>query len=548
MLLSKIIKILPNGYQKSLSALLALGVLMAGIEIVSISLLFSLVSYVNNGDGSSATLLTFLGLNNVQIDAIFLFFLLSYFLASLLKMLINYFNLWVSNCISRDLSISLSKSIFLTSYQELLTLKNPEELIASLNMKVANVATKGVFQYLSFYSSLIVVIFIITFSSLMLSSVAIISIAILVIFYIFLSSISAKFFRTLSVRVNNNIDKSQQSVFIFFSSLKEVYITNRGSALADGYAASQVALAEDRTNATFVGTSSRSFLEVFLFGCMLLYFAFAGSGFKEFVAIVVTSLIVLQRIAPYAQAIYASHSVLNANKSEILSAVKLIEKYGNQSMPVSPLCFNLKNPHQPKDIIFSCDGASINRGKSTLKIPDLSIATNEKVGCMGPSGAGKSSIADLIFGLLESSNGGVYRSQVLYAAKPIRVSYVSQSPCFFSGTLLSNLTSHSQDINIPRLYSLLEQACCLEFVKNRLNDDVGPLVSSFSGGQIKRLALVRALYSLPKLLILDEFMSGISDHHKVALKNLIYDQNDLAVFHISHVLKDLERSDRVIYI
>jgi ABC-type multidrug transport system fused ATPase/permease subunit len=551
MLISSINKIIPKKYSLYLVGLLVLSVFIAIVEIVALSLLFKLISYANGGGSAKSAIIDIFIPSESQIVEIFSFFLIFYLISSLLKLTFIYFSLKVANNISSDLSISLSKSILLAGYQRLLSIKNPEELIASLNAKVGNIASKGVFQYLSFYSSLIVVLFIGAFSSIMLSKVAIVSLVIVSIFYIVLSLSSSKYFKLLSIRVNNNIDGSQKSVFIFFSNLKEIYINKKGLGLVHDYEICQENLSRDRTNSNFIGTSSRSFLEIFLFTGMILYLLIWEPVFEDFLGAVIASLLVLQRIAPYAQSMYASNSVINANKSEIYAALDLILKYNvvtrTDRSHITPLIKDIK----PGVLIFSTQNVVIERAGTLLHMPDIQLTLGEKVGCMGASGVGKSSLADLIFGLLDASKGEVYRHESLnYHSNNSNVSYISQNPCFFPGTLISNLTGELNElcIDMGRLNFLIEKTLCFEFIGDRLHKEVGPLVSSFSGGQIKRLALVRALYKSPNLLILDEFTTGISDHQKMDLLNYIYGIQNLSIFHISHNFSDLEKSDRIIKI
>lgn len=121
---------------------------------------------------------------------------------------------------------------------------------------------------------------------------------------------------------------------------------------------------------------------------------------------------------------------------------------------------------------------------------------NEKAGIIGINGTGKSTLLKIIAGIEEPDHGTVTRAQNL------RTGYLPQTPLFDEGIcVLDAALPLKKDIPgepsgfIPQAKSLLGKLGITDFAQN---------ISNLSGGQRKRIALVRTLLTPADVLILDE--------------------------------------------
>jgi len=88
---------------------------------------------------------------------------------------------------------------------------------------------------------------------------------------------------------------------------------------------------------------------------------------------------------------------------------------------------------------------------------------------------------------------------------------------------------------------------CIKYFKEGLNYKVGEFGSNLSGGQLQRLALIRALYKKPQILILDESFSAIDLKTTLKIqKSIKINFPDLIVILTSHRKEDLENCDSFI--
>ena len=137
----------------------------------------------------------------------------------------------------------------------------------------------------------------------------------------------------------------------------------------------------------------------------------------------------------------------------------------------------------------------------------------------GRSGCGKSTLLKLILGLETPTTGAVRLDGI--ALKDFGIgSYRSQtaailhSDVLLSGTLAYNIHLEADSCNGDRMEKacrragIYEEICALTM---GLNTRVGEMGVSLSAGQVQRILLARALYRLPRILIMDEAMSHLGD-------------------------------------
>ncbi len=125
----------------------------------------------------------------------------------------------------------------------------------------------------------------------------------------------------------------------------------------------------------------------------------------------------------------------------------------------------------------------------------LGISEGDKIGVIGINGTGKSTLLKIISGLEEPDEGCVVKG------KTVRVEYLAQNPVFRDDlTILENVTTGKK---AEEEYRNLEGEAKTMLVKLGIEDFNGR-VELLSGGQKKRVALVRTLLTPAEILVLDE--------------------------------------------
>lgn len=173
---------------------------------------------------------------------------------------------------------------------------------------------------------------------------------------------------------------------------------------------------------------------------------------------------------------------------------------------------------------------------------------------IGPSGAGKSTIARILAGIVKPSDGdvcldGCAQDNWSMEQWGDNVGYLGQDVLLFPGTIAENIARMSMTPNEKRVVSAAQLAGCHEMINalpNGYMTKIGDDGARLSGGQSQRIALARALYTAPKLLILDEPNAHLDQQGEEILMKCLqylkkYDTTILLVTQRENILRIADR-------
>ncbi|PFB57592.1 ABC transporter ATP-binding protein [Bacillus anthracis] len=182
--------------------------------------------------------------------------------------------------------------------------------------------------------------------------------------------------------------------------------------------------------------------------------------------------------------------------------------------------------------------------KCRIKNIDLQINPGELVMIVGESGAGKTTLLKLMTGLYTPSNGSI-----VYYGNEARLTTVWQEPRFFRTTVKENmyfgevgleneLEKSAELVNVTPIISELPEG--IQTVLHKSGEE-------FSGGERKRLALLRAIGSNPNLIILDEPTAGLDPSNQEFVWNMIEGLgSDVTRIVATHDVEKVILADRVV--
>lgn len=234
--------------------------------------------------------------------------------------------------------------------------------------------------------------------------------------------------------------------------------------------------------------------------------------------IIAASILTARALAPVEQVIHHWKSMTasrqaQARLAENFAAIPAREEPMGLELPNNELTLNNVTAGPP--------------GARMVTVGDVSfrLEAGNALAIVGPSGSGKTTLARVICGLWPSLRGavrldGATMDQWTTEQLGHIIGYVPQSIELFEGTIAQNISRFQPDADREKILAAAKAADCHEMIV-RLNDGYDYLVDArggnLSAGQQQRLALARALYDDPFLIILDEPNSNLDFDGEAAL-------------------------------
>jgi ABC-2 type transport system ATP-binding protein len=181
---------------------------------------------------------------------------------------------------------------------------------------------------------------------------------------------------------------------------------------------------------------------------------------------------------------------------------------------------------------------------SAIDDVSLEIAPGEAFGFIGPNGAGKSTTIKILTGILKPTRGtaSLFGSPVDQPESRRGLGYVPENPSLYD--YLTPLEILRMSLRLHGVMLDQEFKHCLAWLDRfELGAVANKAIRSFSKGMTQRVALAQALAIQPRMLILDEPLSGLDPIGRRDVVEILseYKRSGGTLFFTSHVLHDVER-------
>jgi len=173
---------------------------------------------------------------------------------------------------------------------------------------------------------------------------------------------------------------------------------------------------------------------------------------------------------------------------------------------------------------------------------NLTVESGTVFGLLGPNGSGKSTVMKMILGLLKPDCGEIKVYGIDVKRNPLQVKrivgFVPESPKLYE--FLTGLEYLDFIADVYGLETEVKKRRIEEFIGAfDLNGRENEMISGYSHGMKQKIAIIAALLHKPKLLILDEPLSGLDPKSARIVKDLIHELSDEGVTTIlsTHILE-----------
>jgi ATP-binding cassette subfamily B protein len=208
------------------------------------------------------------------------------------------------------------------------------------------------------------------------------------------------------------------------------------------------------------------------------------------------------------------------------------------------------------DIRFRELSFSYGSRKEVFEKLNLTIPAGKITGLVGESGSGKSTIAAVLQKLYPPKDGNVMIGNVDLAyvsnqSLRARIGVVPQELHLFAGNLIENIAVGDYAPDMQRILNICTELGLLPFIESLPNGFatyVGEHGTNLSGGQRQRLAIARALYRDPDILILDEATSALDSASEQFVQDTLprLRENGKTLIVIAHRLSTIMDADKII--
>jgi ATP-binding cassette subfamily B protein len=225
----------------------------------------------------------------------------------------------------------------------------------------------------------------------------------------------------------------------------------------------------------------------------------------------------------------------------------LEEETGNQKIRMSK--------EQCGDISFNNISFRYGNRASVFFFFCLKLEKGKINAIVGESGSGKTTLAALLQNIYPLQNGNITIGEI--DIKHVNNSDLRSLVCtvpqridLFDGSIAENIILDDFEPEWNRVFEICRNVGISEFIENLpdgMNTNIGENGVQLSGGQRQRLAIARALYRNPEILILDEATSSLDSESEQSIKNIINSlkQNGKTVILIAHRLGTVMIADKI---
>jgi ABC-type multidrug transport system fused ATPase/permease subunit len=355
---------------------------------------------------------------------------------------------------------------------------------------------------------------------------------------------------------------SNEKILEVLSAYRESVVRNRRNFYSKEIGKQRLALANTIAELTFMPNISKYVIEVTVVLGML------GIGATQFllqdvgraVGVLSVFLAASTRIAPAVLRVQQGAIQIKGSLGAAGPTLDLIEELKLETRTTS-IIDKLDTDHIGFTPEISISGVTFRYSENGLPVLNnlnLDIKVGESVAIVGPSGAGKTTLVDVLLGVLEPEKGQVAISGKVPSETiqkwPGAISYVPQDVLIINGSIRANVSMGypSETVSDSAIWNALSIAQLDKVVTDLvlgLETPVGDRGTRLSGGQRQRLGIARAMYTSPKLIVLDEATSSLDGQTESDLADALHAlKGKVTVVMIAHRLSSVRKVDTVIYL
>ena len=466
-----------------------------------------------------------------------------------------------------NLRSKISNNIFthyiLMSYEKLMN-RNPAILIRTIDSDVGNtfIYIQSILMLIRESLILVSLFTLVMLSNFFISSISILSLGLPVIIFYYIYRNKLKYRGKL---LQSELGKKLRIINQALGSFKELKIMNRENFFLSNFKITNFNSEKLSLFSYIISSTPRLFLEITaIFSVVLIStLLYATEENPQSIVPLISLLAVTAiRLIPSLNTITTSLTTMRFRKPSfdlIINEVRSLNENKNYQESATFLNkdkinnFKFKSELVLRNVYFNY----YNTNKAVLENININIPKGMRVGIIGRSGAGKSTLVDLILGLLIPQKGEIFvdKNKLCDVTKnwQKQIGYIPQEIYLLDDSIKNNISFgiNKDEVNEDLIHKAVKIAQLENLVyslPNKLDTIVGNRGTKLSGGEKQRIAIARAMYNNPEILILDEATSALDiDNENKILGEINQNLSDKTTIIISHRNNTVKKCD-IIYV
>lgn len=387
-----------------------------------------------------------------------------------------------------------------------------------------------------------------------------------VLFFTFIIFLLYKFMHVLAGQLGKTSTdlqiQSSEKILESLSTYREIFVRNRQDFYTTSIGSLRYRLSNATAEISFLPYVSKYVIETsIVVGALLL-------GVSQFIlndpiqAAATTTIFLAAgtRIAPSVLRVQQSFTSIKIALGQSLPTLDLIDKFKADQKPsvisseTNPKGAKFLSTIEFEDVSFTYPSSE---SKAAADIT-FAVPAGSSLAIVGPSGSGKSTVLDLLLGVINPDKGRVLVSGIpsrdAIKTWPGAVGFVPQDIVIIKGTIRENValgypTEEATDDRVNKALGIANLLHFVESLPQGIDTDLTERGANLSGGQRQRLGIARALFTDPKLLVLDEATSSLDvETEEEVTKSILELHGAITIVIVAHRLSTVKSSDKVAYL